>query len=149
MYSIDDWAAKHPQAAADLFNMFTLAGRAKPDGPSEAHIQSAIQLEAPSKGYWLGRNNSGVLMNEQGVPVRFGLGNVSAAVNKVIKTGDLIGMKTVTITPDMVGQQFARFVSVEVKKPGGRIEKAQQSWAALVNKRGGLGLILNEVGLLP
>lgn len=149
MYSIDEWAERYPEAAAALFNAYSLAGRSQADGPSESNIQSRVRLEAPTKGYWLGRNNSGVLMNENGVPVRFGLGNESAAVNKVIKSGDLIGMKTVIIQPSDVGQKFARFVSAEIKKPGGRIDKAQVSWAALVNHRGGLGLIIDREGMLP
>ncbi len=149
MTTLDAWAARYPDAARELFNMFTLSGRSQPDGPSEAHIQSRVRLEAPAKGYWLGRNNSGVLMNEAGVPVRFGLGNESPAVNKVIKSGDLIGMKTVIIQPSDVGQKFARFTSAEIKKPGGRIDKAQIAWAALVNQRGGIGLIIDKEGMLP
>ena len=136
---LSDWSATYPQAARALWAILT------PSAPvvtgaqgSEARVQSQIRLEAAAKGYWLGRNNSGALLDQRGVPVRFGLGNDSPAVNKVLKSADLIG-----IGPS------GQFVSVEVKKPGGRIDPAQVAWAALVTKRGGLGLIVDREGMLP
>lgn len=33
-------------------------------------------------------------------------------------SGDLIGYQIVTITPEMIGQKFARFVSIETKHKG-------------------------------
>lgn len=149
MEGLNEWERAYPQAARALWALLTPEGRAVPDGPSEARVQSQIRLEAPGKSYALWRNNSGVLMNDRGVPVRFGLGNESAAVNKVMKTGDLIGLKSVIIQPEDVGSLFARFASVEVKKPGGRIDPAQVAWAALVTRRGGLGLIVDREGMLP
>jgi hypothetical protein len=41
-------------------------------------------------------------------------------------SADLIGYRTITITPDMVGQQVAVFTSIEVKTPTGRIRPEQQ-----------------------
>lgn len=147
---LSDWSATYPQAARALWALLTPEGRAVTGAQgSEARVQSLIQLEAPTKDFWLGRNNSGSLLDQRGVPVRFGLGNTSAAVNKVMKSGDLIGWKSITITPEDVGSVFARFASVEVKKPGGRIDPAQVAWAALVTKRGGLGLIVDREGMLP
>lgn len=135
---LSDWWQTYPQAARALWAMLTPASRGAPDDPSEARVQSQIRLEAAAKGYILWRNNSGVLMDKRGVPVRFGLSNDSAAVNAVAKSADLIG-----IGPG------GQFVSVEVKKPGGRVDPAQVAWCALVNKRGGLGLIVDSPGQLP
>lgn len=142
------WAAQYPEAARAL-RTITLPPPPPPGQGSEARIQSAVRLEAARKGYWLGRNNSGVLMNARGVPVRFGLGNDNAAVNKVFKTGDLIGWKETLILSEHVGTTMARFVSAEIKGEKGRVDPGQLNWATLVNSRGGLGLIINREGMLP
>jgi hypothetical protein len=136
--TLDDWSEQYPAAARALWSLLTPTSPAPPGAGSEARVQSAVRLEAASKGYWLGRNNSGALLDQRGVPVRFGLGNDSAAVNRVMKSADLIG-----IGPN------GQFVSVEVKRPGGVIHPAQHAWAALVNRRGGLGLIVDREGQLP
>jgi hypothetical protein len=132
------WEQAHPAAARALWSLLTPTSPAPPGAGSEARVQSAVRLEAANKGYWLGRNNSGALLDQRGVPVRFGLGNESARVNAVMKSADLIG-----IGPS------GQFVSVEVKRPGGRVEPGQIAWAALVCKRGGLGLIVDREGMLP
>jgi hypothetical protein len=46
-------------------------------------------------------------------------------------SADLIGYRSITITPDMVGQQVAVFASIEVKTPTGRIRPEQQQWLAV------------------
>jgi hypothetical protein len=109
---------------------------------SEAHIQDALRLAAPRAGYMLFRNNVGVLKDERGVPVRYGLANESAAINQKWKSGDLIGWHSVVITPDMVGKTIAQFVSRECKPEGWRFsnsprEEGQAKWAGLVNAAGG------------
>lgn len=110
---------------------------------SEASTQSAVRLEAARRGARLFRNNVGVLVDAKGRPVRFGLANDSAAVNRVVKSADLIGWEPVLITPDMVGSVIARFLSVECKAPDWRLdprdphEMAQVAWAQLVISGGG------------
>ncbi len=79
---------------------------------------SEVRLRAAELGYHLFRNNVGQLLDKEGRPVRFGLANDSKALNKALKSGDLIGWETITITPDMVGQRVARFLSVEVNAGG-------------------------------
>lgn len=110
---------------------------------SESAIQSLVRLSAARRHMRLWRNNVGALPDARGVPVRFGLANESKAFNKVVKSADLIGWEPVTITPDMVGQTFARFLSVECKaadwrpSPNDPHEQAQRNWADLVNREGG------------
>lgn len=60
-------------------------------------------------------------------------------------SGDLIGWRSVTITPDMVGRKVAVFASVEVKSPTGRASEAQVNWAARVKEAGGLAGIARSV----
>lgn len=68
-------------------------------------------------------------------PITFGLHKGS---------GDLIGWRQVTITPDMVGRKVAQFVSIEVKRPGGRIHDHQRNWRFQVHDSGGFALITDN-----
>lgn len=111
-------------------------------GKSEAWAQSVVRLEASEKGVKLFRNNVGALKDDRGRLVRYGLGNDSAAMNAVLKSADLIGVRPVLIQPWHVGHTFGQFVSRECKVPGwqysgkGR-ESAQLAWANLINACGG------------
>lgn len=110
---------------------------------NEANIQSQVRLEASKQGWRLFRNNVGVLVDSRGIPVRFGLANDSGVVNKQIKSADLIGIKPVLITQDMVGQTIGQFISRECKWSGWKFnpkderEIAQQRWIDLINSLGG------------
>lgn len=118
----------------------------KPPPTSEAYVQSLVRLEAPAKGVRLWRNNVGVLFDANGRPVRYGLANDSATLNRELKSGDLIGWRPVLVTPDMVGRVIAQFVSRECKPADWRPalsgerwehEEAQRRWAKLINDAGG------------
>lgn len=149
MEGLTAWEQTYPDAARALWSLLAPSSPTATGAGSEARVQSAVRLEAAQRGWALYRNNVGVLRDDRGVPLRFGLANDSAAVNKVMKSGDLIGIRPLTITPDLVGTVVGQFVSVEVKRPGGVIHPAQHAWAALVRKRGGLGLIVDREGMLP
>lgn len=83
------------------------------------------------------RNNTGSLLDPKTKrPVQFGLCKGSA---------DLIGWRTVTITPDMVGQQVAVFASIEVKTPTGRLRPEQKTWLDAVQAAGGVAGIARSV----
>jgi len=119
----------------------------------EAETQALIRAEASAKGGRLWRNNVGVLLDKRGVPIRFGLCNDSATVNAGLKSGDLIGIMPVLITPEMVGMYIGQFVSREVKRPGWEYhgdarEVAQQRWIDLINGLGGGAGFATEVGTL-
>jgi hypothetical protein len=68
--------------------------------------------------------------------VQFGLCKGSA---------DLIGWRTVTITPDMVGQQMAIFASIEVKTPTGKLRPEQKQWLTVVQASGGIAGVARSV----
>jgi hypothetical protein len=80
-------------------------GADKMAAPTETEIQQQIR-ELSTGNVRLFRNNNGVAKMKDGSVVRYGLGN---------GTSDLIGWESVVITPDMVGQTFARFLAPEVK----------------------------------
>lgn len=83
-------------------------------------------------GLRLFRQNVGALKDEHGRIVRFGLHPGSA---------DLIGWKSIQITPDMVGKTVALFVSIEVKTPTGTVKTDQANWQAQVEEAGGIAII--------
>jgi hypothetical protein len=124
-----------------------------PAGASEAAVQSLVRLEAARKGLKLWRNNVGVLRDERNVPVRYGLANDSKRLNEVIKSGDLVGWRSVVITPAHVGTRIAQFTSRECKRPdwkysGDSHEIAQLRWIEAVIADGGDAAFCNGEGTL-
>ncbi len=68
--------------------------------------------------------------------IRFGL---------AVGSGDLIGYRRVTITPDMVGREVAVFLSVEVKTAKGPVREEQYRWADHINSVGGVAVIARSL----
>lgn len=60
-------------------------------------------------------------------------------------SADLIGWRSVTITPDMVGQRYAVFCAVEVKRPGEKPTPEQRAFLAAVQDAGGLAGVATSV----
>lgn len=120
----------------------------------EALVQASVRREGKEKGVLLMRNNVGVLMDRDNRPVRYGLANDSKVVNEHMKSADLIGIRSLMITPQLVGSVVGQFVSRECKKPGYRYnpndkrEAAQMRWATLINSYGGDAAIVDTVGTL-
>ena len=133
----------------------------------ERVIQSEVMLAASNQGYTLWRNNTGsawqgkrtnadratlilpggtkrildrAIVLENPRPVSFGLCDGSS---------DLIGLKRVTITPDMVGQTVAQFTAIEVKSRTGRVSGAQHHFIAFVERAGGLAQVARDPGDIP
>jgi hypothetical protein len=107
---------------------------------NEATIQAAVRLAASRQGWQLWRNNVGVLLDSRGVPVRYGLANDCKAVNANIKSADLIGIRPVVITQEMVGMTIGQFVSLECKVDISKRDQrrdAQERWMVIVNAAGG------------
>jgi hypothetical protein len=103
---------------------------------SEQQIQQEIRIACSTGATRLFRNNTGTLRDQHGRPVQFGLCKGSA---------DLIGYRTVTITPEMVGQQVAVFTSIEVKTPTGRLRPEQRAWMETVQSAGGIAGVARSV----
>jgi len=105
----------------------------------EATLQAAVRAEAARYGVYLWRNNSGVLPDARGVPIRFGLGNDSPRLNKVLKSSDLIG-----IMPD------GRFIAIECKRAGwigprSERERAQEAFIKLIRQHGGVAAFVTTI----
>lgn len=103
---------------------------------SEQAIQQRIRLACSRGDTRLWRNNTGRLRDERGQLVTFGLCPGSA---------DLIGYRSVTITPDMVGQTLAVFAAVEVKAERGRPTTEQMAFLSHVTAAGGIAGIARSV----
>lgn len=119
----------------------------------EANIQRQIMLAAGAKDYTLWRNNTGQAWQGQVTrlpngsilidnprPVQFGLSKGSS---------DLIGIKRVTVTQDMVGQQVAVFSALEVKTPRGNPTEEQRQFLNFVAGAGGIAGIARGPEDLP
>ncbi len=101
----------------------------------ETGIQKTIRL-AIGRIAIVFRNNFGKLPDLTGRWVSFGVGPEGGGGS------DLIGWKSVTITPEMVGKKFAIFVAIETKATDGKTNKkrleAQSNFVQQVHKAGGL-----------
>lgn len=144
--TLHEWAIRWQLPAAALHELqsqvFNLdPGPASPDlhGKSEAAVQALVRLEASKRGDRLWRNNVGALVDERGVPVRYGLANESKQQNERLKSSDLIGIERGT----------GRFLSFEVKEPGWRYtgtprEVAQLNWIGLIASLGGRAQFITD-----
>ena len=104
--------------------------------PSEHEIQQRIRLACGRGPVRLWRNNTGALVDQQGRFVRFGLCKGSS---------DLIGLHSLEITPELVGQRIAQFVALEVKTPLGTLSPEQRAFLRLVEKLGGMAAVCRSV----
>ena len=147
MRNLTQWAARHGVSQAALAELRVMIGvdtdpaKCTAKAGSEAAMQTTIRLEASRLGVRLWRNNVGACKDESGRIIRYGLCNDSAQLNKRIKSSDLIGVRPVVITPDMVGHTIGQFVAREVKRPGWKYtgtdrEKAQLAFIELLQSLG-------------
>jgi len=121
---------------------------------SESNIQAKIRLAASRLGYTLWRNNVGRLWTGQNTQ-RGGdrvviYGNVRPVNYGLCKgSSDLIGLRPVVITQEMVGTTMAQFVAVEVKNNTGRATNDQKNFLDYVEKNGGLAILARDETDLP
>lgn len=101
---------------------------------SETPLMQSIRLEVGGRpGTRVFRNTVGMADLADGSRRPYGLCEGSS---------DLIGWKSVVITPSMVGKRAAVFLAIEVKKPGGRTDPKrlakQRAFVEAVQHAGGL-----------
>ena len=104
--------------------------------PSEHEIQQRIRLACGRGRVRLWRNNTGALVDQQGRFVRFGLCKGSS---------DLIGLRALEITPELVGQRLAQFVALEIKTAQGVLSPVQRAFLRLVQELGGVAAVCRSV----
>lgn len=116
-------------------------------------VQKIVKNEAWLKGCVLWRNNVGALRDRFKRLVRFGLANDSKKLNDILKSSDLIGIRKIAITEDMVGKTIGQFLCREIKKSdwkykGTDREKAQLAFIDLVKEMGGDADFATGIGTL-
>lgn len=169
--NIYDWATKwhiSQECFRELLATATYEASTSEAGASESRVQSLVRLEAAQHGVHLFRNNVGggsivdtdnlcdtCMQRARPSFIRWGLANDSKRINDAVKSADLIGWRTVSITSAHVGTLMAQFVSREIKSgewtAGHKMtkrEQAQIEWANLVNSNGGDAAIVNGTGSL-
>lgn len=109
----------------------------------ENEIQAGIMLAVGSRpDTRLFRNTVG--FGYQGEAVRLEGGDVLVKAARPVTFGlapgsaDLVGWRTVEVTPGMVGRRLAVFTSIEVKQPRGRTAGPQITWRQRVAEAGGV-----------
>ncbi len=104
---------------------------------SEKHIQTEIMLAVSQSGATVFRNNCGVAVYPDGSRVKYGVCNPGGS--------DLIGWRTVKVTPDMVGKPVALFLALEVKAKHNRTATDDQKrFIENVRRAGGLAGIVRS-----
>jgi hypothetical protein len=103
---------------------------------SEHEIQQRIRLACGRGPVRLWRNNTGAMADQQGRFVRFGLCKGSS---------DLIGLRSVVVSPEMVGQRLAQFVALEIKTARGLVSPEQRAFLELVEQLGGVAAVCRSV----
>ncbi len=98
---------------------------------NESSVSNRIRLEASKLGWRLWRNNLGAVQTNDGRFIRYGLANDTKQLNQVIKSSDLIGIKS-----------NGQFVAREVKRAGWQYsgtkrEAAQLKFIQLIISLGG------------
>ena len=104
----------------------------------ETRLQNGIRLAISSHcpDVTLYRNHTGALRDNRGKFVQFGLSPGSP---------DLVGYKRVVVTEDMVGQELAVFIGLEVKMPGENTRDDQQHWLDRLEANGGIASVAHSI----
>lgn len=104
---------------------------------TEAALMRQIQVACTDNRTRLWRNNNGALRDQNGQLVKYGLAPGSS---------DLIGIRMITITPEMVGRTVGVFCALEVKLPTNNERPAiQLAFTRIVQCLGGVaGFVTSE-----
>src|SRR3712207_2005531 len=104
----------------------------------EPPLMRRIMLAVSKAGARIFRNNTGVAHHRDGSVVRYGVGGNGGS--------DLIGWRSVTVTPCMVGRRVALFLALEIKTAGGRATPEQERFVRAVREAGGIGAVVRSEG---
>jgi hypothetical protein len=113
--------------------------------PSEGDIMRSLMKHLSAGGARVFRNNVGKAW--VGRVVRRAESLLTLADPRPLEAGlcvgsaDLIGWRSIAITPEMVGQQVAVFTAVETKTKVGRLSPDQANFLRVVHEAGGVAVI--------
>lgn len=113
----------------------------------EIEFMKNLQVKLSKLGIRLFRNNTGLAYQGSRVTPIGSSGDIILSDARVVHMGlckgssDLIGWKTIKITPDMVGTSVAVFTAIETKSKNGRATPEQTNFIAAVTSSGGIAFI--------
>ena len=116
---------------------------------SERRIQSEILLALTELGLSGWRQNVGT--GWAGDVQKLKDGSVLIRNPRPLHSGlcrgssDIIGLRQLIITPEMIGQTIAQFAAIEVKQPGSYPSKEQRHFLEFVQGKGGLAVVARSV----
>ena len=115
----------------------------------ETIIQNKIMLALSSAGATMWRNAVayawvGKVIHKTDTEVTLS-GAYPIQAGLCVGSSDLIGLKTITVTADMVGHQIAVFTAVEVKTKTGKASPEQKQFIDAVRKKGGIAGVARSV----
>lgn len=102
---------------------------------SEANILMRIRKRFNQGPVRLFRNNQGAYKKDN-YYIEYGLANPGGS--------DLIGWKTITITPEMVGKICCVFTAIETKRPGKKATVEQNNFINAVLAAGGFAGVATD-----
>lgn len=116
---------------------------------NESQLQKQVLVSCSGDGVRLWHNPSGSAY--RGKVTRHGTGVIISHAS-LIKFGlctgssDLIGFKTIEITPDLVGQKIAVFAAIELKREkGGVVSQEQKNFIEMILEHGGIAGIAKSI----
>lgn len=115
---------------------------------ASAALSGVVLFRVNSGRAWLGsgqpqRLRDGSVVIPGARPVALGLALASG--DPVVGQSDLLGWRTITITPEMVGAQVAVLVALECKRTtGGRTSADQARFIDTVRRAGGIAGVANS-----
>lgn len=115
----------------------------------ESKIQNEVMHHLSQNGWTIWRQNVG--LGWAGDVTRLEGGSILIRNPRPLRCGlcqgssDLIGLRPVEITEEMIGSTIAQFVAIEVKGPQGRLSAAQRRFLDHVGGCGGVVMVTRSV----
>lgn len=116
----------------------------------ETAVLKRTMVDLSAQGYTLFRNNVGLAWQGKAALRTERDGSTTATIRyaQAVRYGlcngssDLIGWRTITIGPELVGHDVALFTAREVKIKRGTISNEQANFIEQVNRAGGDGMVV-------
>lgn len=107
-----------------------------------------LVLQRHWRGRWF-RNNVGGMwqgvrtFSKNGEPILVRIRRLTTGL--CVGSSDIIGISTVTITPEMIGRTVGVFTALEIKAPKGIEREAQTAFIATIRQLGGIAGFVRSI----
>lgn len=117
----------------------------EPEMISEATLMRRVLVRASELGARLFRNNTGRWRLARPECRECQSGGRVVASGLCVGSSDLIGWRSVVVTPEMVGRTVAVFVAAELKVDRNDVTDEQAQFLEVVDGAGGIGVVVRDV----